>query len=72
MTHKNRKKVNKFHFLRAGCSLFRAEGFSCSLDVLYGGIFFLVFGHQSPGSGSVSGFNESGSKTLDWRGRDEE
>jgi hypothetical protein len=25
---------SKFHFLSAGCSLLRAEGFSCSLDVL--------------------------------------
>jgi hypothetical protein len=24
-------------FASAGCSLLRAEGFSCSLDVLYGG-----------------------------------
>ncbi len=30
LTHKNRKKV--------GCSLLRAEGFSCSLGVLYGGL----------------------------------
>jgi hypothetical protein len=25
-------------FSSAGCSLLRAEGFSCSLDVLYGGL----------------------------------
>ncbi len=25
-------------FLRTGCSLLRAEGFSCSLGVLYGGL----------------------------------
>ena len=25
-------------FLSAGCSLLRAEGFSCSLSVLYGGL----------------------------------
>jgi hypothetical protein len=31
MTHKNRKKC-------AGCSLLRAEGFFCSLNVLYGGL----------------------------------
>jgi hypothetical protein len=30
------KKVTKFHFLNAGCSLLGAEDFSCSLDVLYG------------------------------------
>ncbi len=35
MTHKN---INKFHFLSAGCSLFSAEGFSCRLDILYGGL----------------------------------
>jgi hypothetical protein len=35
-TH-NRKK--SFHFLKCwGCSLWRAGGFSCSLDVLYGGL----------------------------------
>jgi hypothetical protein len=33
-----KKKINKFHFLSAGCSVLRAEGFSCSLDVLYGGL----------------------------------
>ncbi len=34
------KKVRygNFMFLSAGCSLWRAEGFSCSLDVLYGGL----------------------------------
>jgi hypothetical protein len=26
----------------AGCSLLRAEGFSCSLDVLYGGLWILI------------------------------
>ncbi len=38
MTHKNRKKSRIFMFLSAGCSLLRAEGFSCSLGVLYGGL----------------------------------
>jgi hypothetical protein len=33
------KKVNKFHFISAGCSILRAEGFSCSLNVLYGGLW---------------------------------
>jgi hypothetical protein len=32
------KKVKKFHVSSAGCSLLRAEGFSCSLNVLYGGL----------------------------------
>jgi hypothetical protein len=38
MTHKNRKKVRIFMFLKTGCFLLRAEGFSCSLGVLYGGL----------------------------------
>jgi hypothetical protein len=29
------EKVTKFHVLSAGCSLLRAEGFSCRLAVLY-------------------------------------
>jgi hypothetical protein len=38
MTHKNRKKSKIFMFLSTGCSLLTAEGFSCSLSVLYGGL----------------------------------
>ncbi len=38
MTHKNRKNYRIFMFWSAGCSLLRAEGFSCSLGVLYGGL----------------------------------
>ncbi len=38
MTHKNRKKSRIFMFLSTGYSLLRAEGFSCSLGVLYGGL----------------------------------
>jgi hypothetical protein len=38
MTHKNRKNYRIFMFCSAGCSLLRAEGFSCSLGVLYGGL----------------------------------
>ncbi len=38
MTHKNRKKSRIFMILSTGCSLLRAEGFSCSLGVLYGGL----------------------------------
>jgi hypothetical protein len=34
----NRKKSRIFMFLSTGCSLFRAEGFSCSLGVLYEGL----------------------------------
>ncbi len=35
MTHKKRRKWRNFLFWIAGCSLLRAEGFSCSLGVLY-------------------------------------
>jgi hypothetical protein len=38
MTHKNIKKSRIFMLLSTGCSLLRAEGFSCSLGVLYGGL----------------------------------
>jgi hypothetical protein len=37
-THKNRKKINKFHFLKCWISLLRTENFFCSLNVLYGGL----------------------------------
>jgi hypothetical protein len=37
MNHKNRKKWRNFMFWSDKCSLLRTEGFSCSLDVLYGG-----------------------------------
>ncbi len=37
MPQKHRKKLMNLIFWSAGCSLLRAEGFSCSLDVLYGG-----------------------------------
>jgi hypothetical protein len=39
MTHKNRRKLINFMFLSAGCYLLRSEGYSCSLDVLYGGLW---------------------------------
>jgi hypothetical protein len=32
------EKVQNFHVSSTGCSLLRAEGFSCSLGVLYGGL----------------------------------
>jgi hypothetical protein len=38
MTQKNREKSRIFMFLSTGCSLLRAEGFSCSLGFLYGGL----------------------------------
>ena len=44
MIHKNRKKSRIFMFFSTGCSLVKAEGFSCSLGVLYGlGISKLQF-----------------------------
>ncbi len=33
------EKIRNFMFYSAGCSLTRAEGFSCSLEVLYGGLW---------------------------------
>jgi hypothetical protein len=38
MSNKNRKNYRIFVFLSAGCSFLRAEGFSFSLGVLYGGL----------------------------------
>ncbi len=38
MTQKIEKKSSIFMFLSTGCSLFRVEGFSYSLGVLYGGL----------------------------------
>jgi hypothetical protein len=38
MAPKNRKKDRIFIFCNARCSLLRAEGFSCSLGFLYGGL----------------------------------
>jgi hypothetical protein len=38
MTPKYRKKDRIFIFWSAGCSLLKAESFSCSLGVLYGGL----------------------------------
>ncbi len=35
---KNRKKLRNFMVWNAGCSLFKTEGFFCSLNVLYGGL----------------------------------
>jgi hypothetical protein len=67
------KILRNFIFWSAGCSLLRAEGFFCNLDVLYwvvfdqiffcffsAVIFFSIFGHQN--TGSVS--NEYGSEIL--------
>ncbi len=39
MTQKHRKKWRNFMFWCAGCSLLRTEGFSCSLDGPYGGLW---------------------------------
>ncbi len=38
VTHKSRKKRRKFRFWSAGCSLSRAKGFTCSLNVLHRGL----------------------------------
>ncbi len=62
MTHKHRKKlINLIFFEVLDVPFLRVEleGFSCSLDVLYGffyqkkifGCFCLIFSHQNPGSG---------------------
>jgi hypothetical protein len=73
MTHENRKKFINFMFLSAGCSLLRAEGFSCSLDVLYGGLAIINYNvwirvgtgiYLKWWNGSRYGFNKSGSATL--------
>jgi hypothetical protein len=54
MTQKNIKRLINFIFCSAGCSLWRAEGFFCSLDVLYGGLelselqYFFFFNFWSP------------------------
>ncbi len=65
ITHKSRK-IRNLMFCSARCSLLRAEGFFCSLDVLSGGLgigkfkflikkfcckFLSIFGHQNSGSG---------------------
>ncbi len=61
MTQKNVKLLTNFIFKSAGCSLLRTEGFSCSFDVLCGGLFCKFnlkreknFCHQNPGSVSES------------------
>ncbi len=56
-THKNRKQFTNFMFSSARCSLLRAEGegFSCSMDFLYGGLgrsYFFQFLVIKPWSGS--------------------
>jgi hypothetical protein len=38
MIYKNREVLRNFMFCKAGCSLLGAKGFSCSLDVLFGGL----------------------------------
>jgi hypothetical protein len=79
MTHKNRKKSRIFMFLSTGYSTLRAEGFSCSLCVLYGGLGISklqvlikkiemssnkFFPILGPGSLSGSALNQCGSETL--------
>jgi hypothetical protein len=43
ITHKNKNKSRNFMFSSAGCSLLRAEGFSCSLGVLYEGLGIAIY-----------------------------
>jgi hypothetical protein len=38
MTHKSRIFFLNFMFSSAGCSVLRADGFFCNLDVLFGGL----------------------------------
>ncbi len=38
MTHKKRRKVQKFNVVNAGCSPLKAGGFSCSFYILRGGL----------------------------------
>jgi hypothetical protein len=38
-----KKKIKKFPVSGVGCSLLKAEGFFCNLDVLYGGLGIGVF-----------------------------
>ncbi len=77
MSHKNWKKLINLIFWIAWCSLLRAEGFSCSLGVLYGDLgisklqfwskidkFLAVFFSIFGHQNPGSGFNESGSTTL--------
>jgi hypothetical protein len=40
-------KRAKLAHKKAGCYLLRAEGFSCSLDVLYGGLGIVLFNFWS-------------------------
>jgi hypothetical protein len=57
-------------FRSAGCSLLRAEGFSCSLDVLYGGLGIsklqLLLQKISNFFPAVSFFSIYGHKNLGW------
>ncbi len=70
MTLKSRKKSRNFMFLSAGCSLLRAEGFFCILDVLYGGLGigklqFLIFKKYNFFPAVNCFFNFWSSKPLD-------
>jgi hypothetical protein len=37
--HENRKKLRNFWFKQAGRSFWRAEGFSCGLEVIHEGLW---------------------------------
>jgi hypothetical protein len=66
MTHKNRKKLRKFMFLSAGCSLLRAEGFFCRLDVLPGSGIREPDGRKSASGSGIRG-EQPGSYFLELR-----
>ncbi len=61
---KNRKQFINFIFWSAWCSLLRADGFSYSLDVLYGGLGTGFTWKAGFGSVTGSEFIESRSATL--------
>ncbi len=73
MTQKKIQLIN-FIFWSAGCSLLRAEGLSCSLNVQYEGIrisklqFSIKksFGHQNPGSGLWTGSGIETRSVFTW------
>jgi hypothetical protein len=67
MTYKYRKKVKNFHVFKCWM-FFKAEGFSCSLCVLYGGLGITklqFFSKKYPISFAAVNFFQFLIKTLD-------
>ncbi len=60
MTH-NRKKFKNLCFEVLGCSLLKAEGFYCNLDVLYEGLGISKLKIQTKNYQSSSGHQTTGS-----------